>query len=127
MRKLLCSAFLIFASSSVLAMQSAQASEQARKKTSDVQSSSVNTTADSHEYNYHPGGGWGRGGRGGWGRGPGGGWGRGPARSAVTCYARDIYGNTYYGSGYDWSSVSWQVRRSCENRSGSRCQDLGCR
>jgi hypothetical protein len=60
------------------------------------------------------------------GRGPG--WpGRGPGGYYVTCYSRDNFGNTYYGSGYDRQSVAYQVQRACESRSRGYCQFMGCR
>ena len=64
---------------------------------------------------------------GGW---PGRGGGRWPDRGGgryVTCYSRDAYGNTYYGSGYNQRSVAYQVQNACEQRSRSYCQFQGCR
>jgi hypothetical protein len=53
--------------------------------------------------------------------------GRGPGGYYVTCYSRDSFGNTYYGSGYDRQSVAYQVQRACEYRSRTYCQFMGCR
>lgn len=55
------------------------------------------------------------------GRGPGG------RERYVTCYSRDAYGNTYYGSGYNRRAVANQVQRACEVRSRTYCQFQGCR